>query len=137
MTDENGMSIEAQIEATELDPPKPERRGYESLRGVRRSTYFRRSLLRMLSKAPDELAAYSPRNCFELVSKNMILASAAKDRNAAVSVAVFKQCQESLGEKIGTNSRPTTEERQAAMPVIINDLPYPSSRPNANDKEAN
>jgi hypothetical protein len=55
MANENEMSGEAQLEAIELDPPKPERRGYESLRGVKRSTYIRRSLLRMLSKAPEEL----------------------------------------------------------------------------------
>ena len=121
--DSNEMSAEAQLEAIELDPPKPERRGYESLRGVRRSSYMRRSLLRMLSKSPEELEAYSPRNGFEMIARNMILASNAKDRNAAVAVAVFKECKESLGEKVGTNSRQTAQERQAQMPVIINDLP--------------
>ena len=52
------------------------------------------------------------------IKVDMILASNAKDRNAAVAVAVFKECKESLGEKVGTNSRPTTEERRAQMPVI-------------------
>src|SRR5689334_19529527 len=119
--DSNNMSTEAQHEALELDPsPKPaERRGYESLRGVKRSTYIRRSLLRMLSKAPEELEAYSPRNCFELVSRNLILASNARDRNAATAVAVFRECQSALGEKVSLTSRQTAEqERLQSMPTI-------------------
>jgi hypothetical protein len=137
--DSNEMATEAQLEAVELDPEKPEKRGYESLRGLRRSTYFKRSLLRMLSKAPEELETYRPRNGFETVARNMILASNSRDRSAAVAVAVFKQCQESLGEKVGVNSRPTVEERQQSMPRIINNLPCPDySRPwNADDEKAN
>jgi hypothetical protein len=124
--DENEMSVEAQIEATELDPAKPEKRGYESLRGVRRSTYIKRSLLRLLSKAPEELEAYSPKNGFEMISKNMIQASNAKDRNAAVAVAVFKEVKEALGEKIGTNWRQTLEERRSQnVPTIVVDMPMP------------
>ena len=122
--DENQMSVEAEIEAIELGPEKPEKRGYESLRGVRRSTYIKRSLLRMLSKAPEELEAYSVKNGFEMIARNLILASKAKDRNAAVAVAVFKEVKEALGEKVGTNWRQTADERQRQqMPVIINDLP--------------
>lgn len=130
MADEsNRMSVEAQLEAIELDP-KPERRGYESLRGVRRSNYFRRSLLRMLSKAPEELEAYSPRNMFESVCRNMLLASNSRDRGAAVAVAVFRECQSALGEKISVTSRQTAaEERQQRMPVIINDLPMAIHKP--------
>jgi hypothetical protein len=117
------MELEAEIEATQLDP-KPERRGFESLRGVKRSTYVRRSLLRMLSKSPEELAAYDPRNGFEMIARNMILASNAKDRNAAVAVAVFKECKESLGERIGSNWKDTQEHaRGREMSTIINDLP--------------
>lgn len=124
MANENDISAEAQLEAIELDPRTPEKRGYESLRGVRRSTYIKRSLLRMLSKAPEELEAYSPKNGFEMIARNMILASNAKDRNAAVAVAVFKECKEALGEKIGTNWRQTAEERQRQqMPTVICDLP--------------
>lgn len=120
MADKNEMSVEAEIEAIELDPPKPaEKRGYESLRGVKRSSYIRRSLLRMLSKAPEELEAYSPKNGFESVSRNMILASNSRDRSAAVAVAVFKEVKEALGEKIGTNWRQSADERnRQAMPVI-------------------
>ena len=126
--DENEMSVEAQIEATELDPLKPEKRGYESLRGVRRSTYVKRSLLRLLSKAPEELEAYSPKNGFEMISKNMIQASNAKDRNAAVAVAVFKEVKEALGEKIGTNWRQTVDERQRQnAPTIVVDMPMPNA----------
>jgi hypothetical protein len=128
MTDETNMAAEAQLEAIELDPPKPERRGFESLRGVRRSTYIKRSLLRMLSKSPEELEAYNPRNGFEMIARNMILASNAKDRNAAVAVAVFKECKESLGEKIGVNGRLSQEERARQNTLtVINDLPYSQS----------
>jgi hypothetical protein len=137
--DSNNMSTEARHEALELDPsPKPaERRGYESLRGVRRSSYVRRSLLRMLSKAPEELEAYSPKNGFELVSRNMILASNSRDRSAAVAVAVFKEVKEALGEKVGTNSRQTVEERQRQMPTVVADLPWKDySHPwNADDEK--
>ena len=122
--DSNSMATEAQLEAIELDPPKLEKRGFDSLRGVRRSNYFRRSLLRMLSKSPEELEAYSPRNMFESVCRNMILASNSRDRGAAVAVAVFRECQSALGEKVSVTSRQTAEERQARMPVIINDLPW-------------
>lgn len=139
--DENEMSIEAEIEATALDPPKPEKRGYESLRGVRRSTYIKRSLLRMLSKAPEELESYSPRNGFEMIARNMILASNAKDRNAAVAVAVFKECKESLGEKIGVAGRLSQEEKRQSAPVIINDMPMPDysryTMPNGDEEKAN
>jgi hypothetical protein len=126
--DESEMSVEAQIEATELDPPKPEKRGYESLRGVRRSTYIKRSLLRMLSKAPEELESYSPRSGFEMIARNMILASNAKDRNAAVAVAVFKEVKEALGEKVGTNWRQTAEDRQRQnATTIVVDMPMPKA----------
>jgi len=126
--DESEMTVEAQIEATELDPLKPEKRGYESLRGVRRSTYVKRSLLRLLSKAPEELEAYSPKNGFEMIARNMILASNAKDRNAAVAVAVFKEVKEALGEKIGTNWRQTVDERQRQnAPTIVVDMPMPKA----------
>ena len=61
-----------------------------------------------------------------MISKNMIQASSAKDRNAAVAVAVFKECKEALGEKVGTNWRQTVEERERQnMPTIIFDLPQP------------
>jgi hypothetical protein len=128
--DSNNMAAEAQLEAVELGPEKPEKRGYESLRGVRRSTYIKRSLLRMLSKAPEELEAYSVKNGFEMIARNLILASKAKDRNAAVAVAVFKEVKEALGEKIGTNWRQTADERQRQqMPTIINDLPVAIHKP--------
>jgi hypothetical protein len=135
--DSNNMAAEAQLEAIELDPPKPEKRGYESLRGVKRSTYIRRSLLRMLSKAPEELAAYSPRNGFETISRNMILASNSRDRSAAVAVAVFRECQSALGEKLSLTSRQTAEERQRQMPTVVADLPWKDySRPwNADDEK--
>ena len=141
-TDENAMSIEATTEAAELDPPKPERSGFASLRGVKRSSYMRRSLLRMLSKSPQELAAYRCRNGFETISKNMIEASGSRDRNGAVAVAVFKEVKESLGEKINGTGRQSAEERQRqSMPVIINDIPckeYPSYvMPNRDEEKAN
>jgi hypothetical protein len=128
--DSNNIAAEAQAEAIELDPPKAERRGYESLRGCKRSTYIKRSLLRLLSKAPEELEAYSAKNGFEMIARNLILASKAKDRNAAVAVAVFKEVKEALGEKIGTNWRQTADERQRQqMPTIINDLPVAIHKP--------
>lgn len=142
-TDEYEMSTEAEIEATELDPPKPpKKRGYESLRGVRRSTYIKRSLLRMLSKAPEELEVYSPKNGFEMISKNLIQASTAKDRNAPVAVAVFKEVKEALGEKIGTNWRQTIDERQRQnAPTVIVDMPQPDyshyTMPNREGEKAN
>lgn len=119
------MATEAQLEAVELDPPKPEPRGFQSLKGVRRSTYIKRSLLRMLSKSPEELEKYSPRNGFEMIARNMILASNAKDRNAAVAVAVFKECKESLGEKAGVAGRSS----QQNLPYAISDLPSPDDLP--------
>jgi hypothetical protein len=128
--DSNNMAAEAQIEAIELDLSPKEKRGYESLRGVRRSTYIKRSLLRMLSKAPEELEAYSVKNGFEMIARNLILASKAKDRNAAVAVAVFKEVKEALGEKVGTNWRQTADERQRQqMPEIVNDLPVAIHKP--------
>jgi hypothetical protein len=135
MANENEMATEAQLEAIDLDPA-PEKRGYESLRGVRRSTYIKRSLLRMLSKAPEELESYSPRNGFEMIARNMILASNAKDRSAAVAVAVFKEAKEALGEKVGTNWRQTVEDRQRQnAPTIIMDLPQPDyTMPNRDEK---
>jgi hypothetical protein len=115
------MELEAELEATQLDV-KREKRGYESLRGVRRSSYMRRSLLRMLSKSPEELEAYSPRNGFEMVCRNMILASNSKDRYSAVAVSVFKEVKEALGERIGSNWKETQEHAKPTF-TIHNDLP--------------
>ena len=95
----------------------------------------------MLSKSPEELEAYSPRNCFELVCRNLILASNARDRNAATAVAVFRECHSALGEKLSLTSRQTVEERQRQqMPLVINDLwnDSPTVRPqNADDVKSN
>jgi hypothetical protein len=82
----------------------------------------------MLSKAPEELESYSPRSGFEMIARNMILASNAKDRNAAVAVAVFKEVKEALGEKVGTNWRQTVEDRQRQnAPTIVVDMPMPNA----------
>jgi len=114
------LEVEAQLECD----PKPDlKRGIASLRGVKRSTYMRRSILRMLSMAPEERAAYSPRNGFEELSKAMLEAPK-RGKDGAVVVAVFREVKECLGERIGSRWKDTQEHSQN-QPTIINDLPSP------------
>jgi hypothetical protein len=113
-TNELPIEVEAQLELE----PKPEvRRGLASLRGVRRSTYMRRSLLRILSMAPEELAAFEPRNGFEFAAKMLITKMGTKE--GALAVTVWRCIAETLAEGRGKDA----VEEERAMPTIINDMP--------------
>ena len=61
------LEVEGQLEEAEAETKQKAlwKRGLASLRGTRRSVYMRRSILRMLNKSPEEIAAYSPANDFE------------------------------------------------------------------------
>jgi len=119
--DQLPVEIEAQLE---LDLKPELKRGLASLRGVKRSTYMRRSVLRILSLSPEERAVFNPRNGFEQIALNLVNASGSKDRSAAVAVQVWREIKETLGERIGSNWRDTVEERERKnAPTIINDLP--------------
>jgi integrase len=70
MPDDNNelpLDVEAHLEEAEAEAKQKAmlKRGLASLRGTRRSVYMRRSILRMLSKSPEEIAAYS-RAMFEV-----------------------------------------------------------------------
>jgi hypothetical protein len=125
MTDEHKelpLEVEAELEVTELAPMQEPHKGLASLRGVKRSTYMRRSLLRMLSKSPEEIEAYEPRNGFETIAKNLVLA---KGREGTIAVQVWREVKETLGERIGSRWK-DTQEHVKGTPEVINDLPYPS-----------
>jgi hypothetical protein len=124
MENEHDDALPLEVEAQMESDSKPElKRGMASLRGVKRSTYMRRSILRMLSMAPEERAAYSPRNGFEELSKAMLDAPK-RGKEGAVVVAVFREVKECLGERIGSRWKDTQEHGQN-QPTIINDMPSP------------
>src|SRR5215469_13764041 len=111
---------EAQSEAEQKAVLK---RGLASLRGTRRSVYMRRSILRMLSKSPEEIAAYSPANGFEQLAKNLCVGT---EKERDVAVRVWREVKETLGERIGSRWKDTVEERERKnAPAIIVDMPSP------------
>jgi hypothetical protein len=62
MTDESNDELPFEVEAElELSQAKP----MPSYRGLRRTTYMRRVLLRMMKMSPKELAVYKPRTSLE------------------------------------------------------------------------
>jgi hypothetical protein len=122
-TNELPLDVEATLEASQPHS-KPEgtlRRGLASLRGVRRSVYMRRSILRVLAMSPEERLTYNPRNGFEEIALNLVNA---KGRDGTVAVQVWKEIKETLGERIGSNWKDTVEEREKKNGwQILNNLP--------------
>jgi hypothetical protein len=117
------IEVEAQLEPSQPEIG-PERRGFASLRGVRRSTYLRRSLRRMLTKSPEELAAYKPANGYEEMAKHLVSAPSNKSSTKAqIAIQAWKEVKETLGERIGSRWKDSVEEKRGAV-TIINDLPW-------------
>ena len=113
------LADEARLESSN----KPAlRRGAASLRGTKRSTYLRRSVLRILALAPDERAALDPRNGFEEIAKALVDAPK-RGKEGAVAIAAFREVKDTLGERIGSRWRDTLEHTQDKQVVIINDMP--------------
>ena len=141
MTDEMNESlpleVEAQLEEAEAEAKQKAvlKRGLASLRGTRRSVYMKRSILRMLSKSPEEIAAYSPANGFEQLAKNLCVGS---EKERDVAVRVWREVKETLGERIGSRWKDTVEERERKnRPTIISDLPRPDYSSYRDDEKAN
>ena len=113
------LADEARLESSN----KPAlRRGAASLRGTKRSTYLRRSVLRILALTPDERAALDPRNGFEEIAKALVDAPK-RGKAGAVAIAAFREVKDTLGERIGSRWRDTLEHNQDKQVVIINDMP--------------
>ena len=125
MADDNELPLEVEA-ALETSQPSVKgettlRRGLASLRGVRRSVYMRRSILRVLAMSPEERLAYNPRNGFEEIALNL---ANARGRDGTVAVQVWKEIKETLGERIGSNWKDTVEEREKKNGwQIVNNLP--------------
>lgn len=99
MADENENQLPVEVEAAlELDPKPALRPAFGSLRGVKRSTHMRRSLLKILTLSPEERAALKPANGFIEIARNLVNA---KGKEGSVAVAVWRECKETLGERIG------------------------------------
>jgi len=111
MADELPLELEAALEVTQSEskPRAVQRRGPASLRGVKRTTYMRRSLLRMASKSPEDLEAYSPANGYEMLARQMIMLDG-KDRVTAAQV--WREIRETLGLRW----KDTVEERERKFP---------------------
>src|SRR5215470_10703013 len=119
------LEVEVALEEAEADDKQKEtlKRGLASLRGTRRSVYMRRSILRMLSKSPEELAAYEPANGFEVLAKNLVVGT---EKQRDVAVKVWREVKETLGERIGSRWKDTVEEKKRKnAPNIIVDMPTP------------
>jgi hypothetical protein len=122
--DDLPLADEAKLESSN----KPAlRRGAASLRGTKRSTYLRRSIVRVLALAPEERAALDPRNGFEEIAKALVDAPK-RGKDGAVVVAVFREIKDTLGERIGSRWKDTLEHNQD-KPDIINDLPCANREP--------
>jgi hypothetical protein len=119
---EQNDDLPVEIEAAlELEPKPALKRSFASLRGVKRSTYMRRSLLKILTLSPEERAELKPANGFVEIARNLVTA---KGKDGAVAVAVWREVKETLGERIGSRWKETQEHAQG-QPAIINDLPSP------------
>ena len=115
--DDLPLADEARLESSN----KPAlRRGAASLRGTKRSTYLRRSVLRILALTPDGRAALDPRNGFEEIAKALVDAPK-RGREGAVAIAAFREIKDTFGERIGSRWRDTLEQDKQV--VIINDMP--------------
>lgn len=130
MADESNelpLEVEAALETSQKGETVL-RRGLASLRGVRRTVYMRRSILRVLGMAPEERLAYSPRNGFEEIALNLVNA---RGRDGTVAVQVWKEIKETLGERVGSNWKDTVEDREKKnASTIIVDIPMPRSEVN-------
>lgn len=116
--DDLPMADEARLESAS----KPEvKRGFASLRGTKRSTYLRRSVLRVLALAPEEREALNPRNGFEEIAKALVDAPK-KGKEGAVAIAAFREIKDTLGERIGSRWRDTVEHN-SDKPTIVVDIP--------------
>jgi hypothetical protein len=125
MAEENESQLPVEIEAAlELELKPALKKGFASLRGVKRSTYMRRSLLKILTLSPEERAALVPPNGFVEIARNLVNA---KGKDGAVAVAVWRECKETLGERIGSRWK-ESQEHAKGVPDIINDLPQPESK---------
>jgi hypothetical protein len=116
------IEVSAALELSEpaADPTPEPKRGFASLRGVKRSVYMRRSLLKVLTMSPEELAAFEPQNMFQALAKGLV---EAKGKDGATAIAVWREVRSSLGERTdGPNGR-TREQHNYN---IIADLPSPS-----------
>jgi hypothetical protein len=51
-----------------------------------------------------------------------------RGKEGAVGIAVFREIKDTPGERIGSRWRDTLDHNQD-RPVIINNIPYPCSRP--------
>lgn len=133
MADESNelpLEVEAALETsqTSVKGEATLRRGLASLRGVRRTVYMRRSILRVLAMSPEERLAYSARNGFEEVALNLVNA---RGRDGTVAVQVWREIKETLGERVGSNWKHTVEEREKKnASTIIVDMPMPTSEVN-------
>jgi hypothetical protein len=116
------IEVSAALELSEpaVDPTPEPKRGLASLRGVRRAVYMRRSLLRVLAMAPEERAAFEPRNGFEELAKALV---DSRGKDGATVIALWREIRSSLGERTeGPNGRTRAENHYN----IIADLPSPS-----------
>jgi len=122
--DELGLTEEARLEISN----KPEvKRGLASLRGTKRSTYLRRSVLRILAMAPEEREALSPRNGFEEIAKALIDAPK-KGKEGSIAIAAFREIRDVMGERIGSRWRDTVE-RNSDKAAIVVDIPHAKPEP--------
>jgi hypothetical protein len=121
------LEVEAALEEAEAESKQKVmlKRELASLRCTRRSVYMRRAILRMLSKSPEELAAYEPENGFEQLAQNMCIGT---EKQRDVAVKVWREVKETLGERIGSNWKDTVEHKNAQQYTVINDMPMPESK---------
>ena len=82
---------------------------------------MRRSLLKILTLSPEERSALVPANGFIEIARNLVNA---KGKDGAVAVAVWRECKETLGERIGSNWK-ESQEHAKGQPEIIVDIPRP------------
>jgi hypothetical protein len=127
MTDDEKDDLPLVEEAKLECSSGPVRRGMASLRGVKRTTYLRRSVLRVLVMAPEERAAFNPRNGFEEIAKALVDAPKRGGKEGAVVISAFREIRDILGERIGSNWKETMEHAKG-QPDIINDLPKPEPK---------
>jgi len=128
MADENEDQLPVEVEAAlELEPKaaRLKQGSFGKLRGVKRSTYMRRSLLKILTLSPKERAELKPANGFIEIARNLVNA---KGKDGAIAVAVWRECKETLGERIGSRWKDTLERNQD-RPAVIVDIPYAKPEP--------
>src|SRR5262249_10057337 len=114
--EDNELPFEVEADL-ELSQPKP----MPSYKGLRRTTYMRRVLLRMMKMSPAELAAYEPRTSLEALAKVVILNALKADTKNDLAVKTWREIKETLGERIGSRWKDTQEHNQPGW-TIVNDL---------------